>query len=469
MFKIKMKNLIYISLFFFNFSSFAQDDTLRSVTFNPEISVIIRDGIKLLNNKQEEKAIELFRKGADKNNDICQLLLGRMFETGTGTKMNLTQAEKWYKKSADNGNPQALFQLGRFSKNGFGGQVKFKDAINYLKAAADEGIPNALYAMGYMFFKGFGVAQDYCKAIEYYNAAAMKKSVAGYFALGYCYENGYGIEKNDTMALKLYSLAANSGYEQAKIRLKKIMSGKPKSAGIIPQYLKPAISESHIPVFSSNRTVDLSKKLSGCMIIYDWSGQQIEETFPIEICRNEKKQILVTISDSPQVFQVVGNAIRADGLSFKRDGAFGEEVIWELKSITFMETEVGEDTYLFGDAVIWSPELKEPGEKVQIVLYKGPKSTSNTLTESFDVDQLKAYPNPFNQQVNIEFYLQDNSTVSLYITDENGQIVKSVLNNENLEKGNYMENVEGFYSTGIYLVILKAGDFMKTVKIIKTN
>ncbi len=61
--------------------------------------------------RDEEKAFLAFEAGANQLNDFqnrCQFMLGRMYETGTGTPKNLDKAKMWFYKSAQNNYAPAL-------------------------------------------------------------------------------------------------------------------------------------------------------------------------------------------------------------------------------------------------------------------------------------------------------------------------------------------------------------------------
>jgi len=76
------------------------------------------------------------------------------------------------------------------------------------------------------------------------------------------------------------------------------------------------------------------------------------------------------------------------------------------------------------------------------------------------------YPEPFNPSATIQFSLAKDEFVSLEVYSITGQKVKSLLNRK-LSAGNYVRtfNAEGL-SSGLYLYVLKAGDYCESQKMI---
>ena len=62
-----------------------------------------------------QKAVEMFRKAADRGLSESQHCLGKCYETGRGVVKNPKEAEEWYRKAAEQGHKnakQALKRLG---------------------------------------------------------------------------------------------------------------------------------------------------------------------------------------------------------------------------------------------------------------------------------------------------------------------------------------------------------------------
>ncbi len=83
-----------------------------------------------------------------------------------------------------------------------------------------------------------------------------------------------------------------------------------------------------------------------------------------------------------------------------------------------------------------------------------------------DVVLNPSYPNPFNPSTNISFKLPEGSDVQLVIMNILGETVKVLLDSY-MPAGNYNYNfVANGLSSGVYLVMLQAGNTVKTQKIV---
>ena len=65
------------------------------------------DGVE----KNKEKAVKWYRKGAKRGDANAQYNLGRMYEKGDGVEKNKEKAVEWYQKGAEQGNIDAQRKL----------------------------------------------------------------------------------------------------------------------------------------------------------------------------------------------------------------------------------------------------------------------------------------------------------------------------------------------------------------------
>jgi len=100
--------------------------------------------------------------------------------------------------------------------------------------------------------------------------------------------------------------------------------------------------------------------------------------------------------------------------------------------------------------------------------------TSLTADKSFSPEKfiLKTnFPNPFNPITTIEFTLLYDAHLELTIYDARGRTVKNLINEKRFSgKGsiqwNSKDNHGQTVSSGIYFLVMNAGDFKKTNKMI---
>jgi hypothetical protein len=88
--------------------------------------------------------------------------------------------------------------------------------------------------------------------------------------------------------------------------------------------------------------------------------------------------------------------------------------------------------------------------------------------------QLRSYPNPFTDDIDVQFYLPKESKVLLNIFDYQGRLVKKLIDDHYLEgshriKWNGQGDLGQNLPNGLYLVRLQHPTGTKVIKIIKTN
>ncbi len=97
--------------------------------------------------------------------------VGKLYERGRGTDINLTSAAKWYQKAADAGDAFAKSRLGIMYFEGRGVEQNYKKSLQLLNAAVKKNIPSAQHQLASMYELGTGVAQNLQKAIHWYTQA----------------------------------------------------------------------------------------------------------------------------------------------------------------------------------------------------------------------------------------------------------------------------------------------------------
>jgi len=95
----------------------------------------------------------------------------------------------------------------------------------------------------------------------------------------------------------------------------------------------------------------------------------------------------------------------------------------------------------------------------------GIKPISSQIPANFNLFQ--NYPNPFNPTTMIKFDIAKNSFVILKVYDMLGREIKTIINNEFLNAGNYEIQFDGnSLSSGVYIYKFIAGDFIKSKQMI---
>jgi len=89
----------------------------------------------------------------------------------------------------------------------------------------------------------------------------------------------------------------------------------------------------------------------------------------------------------------------------------------------------------------------------------------NLSTEEVTLDDLKIYPNPTTNILNVEFSSTDIEKVKFDIFDLNGRLIKTV-SQQNSNQINQQINVESL-QTGTYILVINTGKYTSTYKFIK--
>jgi serine/threonine protein kinase len=144
------------------------------------------------------------------------LTQARCFCTGSdGLQKDETKAVELYKRGSDAGDATAMFNLGICFRNGKGVARDDVGAANMFRRAARAGVPGAMVNLGICYATGSGVNRNYIKAAELYQRAADADDSGGIYNLGVCYEKGTGVGKNYSKAVRLYESAASKGVVNA--------------------------------------------------------------------------------------------------------------------------------------------------------------------------------------------------------------------------------------------------------------
>ena len=129
----------------------------------------------------DQYALELFQKAAQKGHKFAQFRLGQAFEYGNlGLPIDNRQSISWYSKAASQGEHQAELALSGWYLTGADGILEHSDTEAYLwarkAAAAEPPLAKAMFAMGYFTETGIGCPASVDEAKKWYGRAACKFS-----------------------------------------------------------------------------------------------------------------------------------------------------------------------------------------------------------------------------------------------------------------------------------------------------
>jgi len=99
------------------------------------------------------------------------------------------------------------------------------------------------------------------------------------------------------------------------------------------------------------------------------------------------------------------------------------------------------------------------------------KSVHDEMAESnlYNYNLFPNYPNPFNPETKINYSVPTSVHVSIKVYDTNGNEITTLIN-EQKDEGNYsivlnLGKVNNYITSGIYIVTMKAGSYLKSMKI----
>lgn len=161
--------------------------------------------------KDYETVLELIEPLVAAGDARAQLLLARMYYSGSGVERDYGATLALLTPLAEAGNADALCEISGMYARGDGVEQSDEKEVEYLKAAA-AGSTEAMVKLGDIYRNGWsGVRESPKTAYKYYGQAARAGNASGMFYLAMCLEHGIGVDKTPAMAVKWYRAAADSG------------------------------------------------------------------------------------------------------------------------------------------------------------------------------------------------------------------------------------------------------------------
>lgn len=202
-----------------HFATNAVGRTAKQQVTEAQLDEWFSSGNDYYNKGNYEKAVAMFRKGAENGHAPSQFSLGVCYKDGKGVSQSDGESAFWYKKAAEQNNRDAQFWLARAFETGRGVVCDVQEAFRWYLKSAENGHVDAQTRIGRCYEFGQGTEKDACSAAKWYRKAADQGDDDGLCCLGVCYENGIGIEKDAQKATELYRIAAEHGYGRAQSAL----------------------------------------------------------------------------------------------------------------------------------------------------------------------------------------------------------------------------------------------------------
>lgn len=400
----------------------------------------------------------------------CLNILGLLYKQGLGVQNSEEKTFELVMQAAKKGFPAAEYNIGRFYMTGLGCDIDFDKAKSWLTIAADHGNQRAAYALGYMYFKGFGFAQDYKTAVSWFELSPWPMAK---HHLGICYYFGYGVEKDEDKAILYFSQSQTTN---SNMFLKHIAENVKETvdASLVKQInetetttnsaiVKEAIDKTTEKLEDTKPTSKkelkpkyFNGKWKGKLVELDWSKKEITRILPLtcEFTAEDdnvhyKWNLNNQTSESTAILE--DNALYFDKLNLAFDMPYSENpnsniLVSQLLSSQMEFKTVNKKVYLTGSLQTFTPEWQEPGPPMHIIL----KQTEEGVDEDLTAEELLAlsdqeehfitlYPNPFVNDVLIEYELENDANVNVGVYDFSGNntaitLEKDVLQNQGRHK-----------------------------------
>jgi TPR repeat protein len=149
----------------------------------------------------------------------AQLVLCRLYETGSGVTADYATALKWCRLSADQGYVTAEEEMGVFYANALGVPRDDRRAMSWFRLAANEGYAPAQFSVGAAYAFGQGVQQDYGEAMRWYLLAAGQGDADAANNIGVLHAGGFGVPVDLVEAVRWYQTAAERGSTKGQYNL----------------------------------------------------------------------------------------------------------------------------------------------------------------------------------------------------------------------------------------------------------
>jgi hypothetical protein len=182
-------------------------------------SMFCAGAIKLYVSKEYHNAIPWLEQAANAGHMRAPLVLGILYEQGTGVKEDAATAAKWYQKGMDNGNAAAVRRLSEMYRLGLGvphDEKKARELMNRAVEMGDKAAPKYIEkreqdrkdtrpgmdikAEAYRLYK----QKQFEKAAKLYQRCADMGNDNCQLAMGQLNEFGEGVPKNEKQAAIWY-------------------------------------------------------------------------------------------------------------------------------------------------------------------------------------------------------------------------------------------------------------------------
>lgn len=183
--------------------------------------ISLEDGIKAYENKEYDKAFDIFM--TNQENSEAEFYLGLMYNRGESVKRDYEKAVELYTLASNKGHAEAQNNLGFLYANGYGVKADYTKAFELYTLSAKQGYSKAQINLGLLY----SIKRDYKKTIELYTLASNQGDPDAQNMLGLIYFKGEGTPENKLLAYKLWVDSAKGGNYIAQRNLDMLCNDSP--------------------------------------------------------------------------------------------------------------------------------------------------------------------------------------------------------------------------------------------------
>ncbi len=164
------------------------------------------------------RAFKLAIPRAEAGDTAAMTMLGNLYETGLGVKIDQAKAAEWYGLGAVRGDREAAAALAQMHVEGRGVKRDLGRALELFRAAAAQDQPVALFNLAMMTLRGdAGVPRDPRAAADLLARAADQGNVEAQYALASQLSDPHNPAHDPVQAAKWMREAAMAGFEAAEV------------------------------------------------------------------------------------------------------------------------------------------------------------------------------------------------------------------------------------------------------------
>jgi TPR repeat protein len=369
-----------------------------------------------------EKARTYLTVAAKRGSTKAMNELGKIYYQGS--PRDWVKAGELFYAATLKGNTDAMCNLAYMYRTGRGMPHDPAKAFELYKEAADKGYVKAYARTGNLLYRGNGPAQSYAHAIEYFRKGEVSNDRDCIFMLGECYMRGYGVELDAAKAKDYFKRAQQLGQTHAFEELildtpDKIAANPPKLHSSVTAIKQRGINTDRLPIPSSNTTIADSLKgtWKGTMYIYDWSGNLVtkEDKMTLQLLEAGGDLVGKWYVNGKFTFSFIAKPTDKCWSVTKQSANDTIADYFDLTTLTCKINAKGNNSWLSGNlACIY----KKTNEIEHLNFFILDKEKSMAQDTTFVIN--KVYPNPFSNQMKVDFTVKRKDAITFTIHDMQG-------------------------------------------------